>query len=74
MDAFLKVVMMAPRVSFLPSSLLTNPALLQGGRPEADYPDLGGQQIPFVFVVLSSQSPPLSHRDFFLRFTFGFNP
>jgi len=73
MDAFLEMVMMAPRVSFLPSSLLTNPALLQGGHPEADYQDLGGQQIPSVFVVLSSQSPPLPHGDFFLRFTFGFN-
>jgi len=74
MDAFLGVVMMAPRVSFLPSSLLTNPVLLQGGRPEADYSDLGGQQIPSVFVVLSSQSSPLSHGDFFLRFTSGFYP
>jgi len=51
--------MIAPRVSFLPSSLLTNSVLLQGGRPEADYPDLGEQQILSVFVVLSSQLLPL---------------
>jgi len=53
MDVFLEVVMIIPCVSFPPSSLLINPVLIKGGRPEADYPDSGRQQILSVFVVPS---------------------